>query len=301
MTRAYAVLVAALVAAFGLSVAGLLLVPSKPALPPVNELPPEDEATLPPPVSEDGHEKPGPPQPGDWLDRFREDGQSLEEYVTRCANRRGPGREVFYIQPLGDAAERHRETLELMRAYAEAFFGVPAKICAPIPMFDNGWVAARGQYNSTMIIGQLAERVPPDALVYIGITGKDLFAQGLNFVFGEGSLRLRTGIYSLVRYDTPDPALFRRRALKLMAHEVGHILSIEHCVFFKCVMQGANSLAEDDRHPMHLCPVDLRKLQWNTGFDREGRYRKLEEFYRACGLAAEADWVAARLATPGRR
>jgi archaemetzincin len=299
MRRSHVVVVATLAAAFVLFGTTLLLVPSKPRRPHASKPPTHVGADLPPPVSEDGHEKPGPPQPGDWLDRFKEDGQTLEEYVTRCANRRSPAREVFYIQPLGDAAERHRETLDLMRAYAEAFFGVPAKVCDPIPMFENGWVAGRGQYNSTMIIGQLAERLPPDALVYVGITGKDLFAPGLNFVFGEGSLRLRTGIYSLVRYDTPDPALFRRRALKLMAHEVGHILSIEHCVFYKCVMQGANSLAEDDRHPMHLCPVDQRKLQWNTGFNREVRYRKLEEFYRACGLAAEADWVAARRRSSG--
>jgi len=40
-----------------------------------------------------------------------------------------------------------------------------------------------------------------------------------------------------------------------------------HGVFFNCLMNGSNHLAESDRRPLHLCPVDLRKLQWTLGFD----------------------------------
>ncbi len=239
-----------------------------------------------------------PPRPGEWLHHFEEAGQTLDQYVAGCRNRLTLERPVFTIQPLGDAGEKYGPTLSLMREYAEAFFGVQARVANPIPMFENGYVPQRRQHNSTMIIGQLAERVPKDALVYIGITGEDLFAKGLNFVFGEGSLVNRCGVYSLHRYETEDPVLFKRRALKLMSHEVGHILSIEHCIHYKCVMQGANSLAEDDRHPMHLCPVDLEKLRWNTGFDPRERYGRLETFYRRHGLAAEAAWVADRLRGP---
>lgn len=245
-----------------------------------------------------GFERQEPPRPGEWLYTFKEDGQTFEQYAASCANRLTLERPVFYIQPLGDAGGKYGPTLALMREYAEAFFGVQAKVCGPIPMFENGYVPQRRQYNSTMLIGQLAERVPNDALVYVGITGEDLFAKGLNFVFGEGSLVNRCGIYSLVRYRTEDEALFKRRALKLMAHEVGHILSIGHCIHYKCVMQGANSLDEDDRHPMHLCPVDLEKLRWNTGFDPKERYRRLETFYRKHGLDSEADWVSERLRAP---
>lgn len=249
----------------------------------------------PEPDFEAGFEKLDPPKPGEWLAHFKEDGQTFEEYVSECANRKSPERPVFYIQPLGEAGTRYAKTLALMRDYAEAFFNVKATVCDPIPMFENGYVPQRRQYNSTMIIGQLTGRAPKDALVYIGITDHDLFSRGLNFVFGEGNLRDRTGVYSLRRYAAPDPVHFNRRALKLMAHEVGHILSIHHCIYFKCVMQGANSLDEDDRHPMHLCPVDLRKLEWNTGFDRAERYRRLQEFYAAAGMSAEAEWVAGRL------
>ncbi len=248
-----------------------------------------------PAAPEEGHEKLGPPKPGEWLYRFKEDGQTFEEYVRECVNQRCAHRTTFYLQPLGAAGERYGKTIERMREYAEAFFGVPAKVAPALPMFEDAHARERGQYLATKVIGHLAGRVPADGLVYIGITEKDLYSKGLNFVFGEGSLARRTGVYSLTRYETEDPTLFLRRALKLMAHEVGHILSIEHCIYWRCVMQGANSLAEDDAHPMHLCPVDLRKLQWNTGFDRDERYRSLLDFYGKNGLEEEAAWVAARL------
>jgi archaemetzincin len=238
-----------------------------------------------------------PPEPGDWLHHFPEPGQTAAEYRAGCANRRSEERGVFYIQPLGDAAEKHPVLLSRMRDYAEAFFGLPVRLLPAIPMFEETWVPERAQHNSTRIISRLAARAPADALVYAGFTPEDLYSQKLNFVFGEGSLANRCGIYSLHRYGTPDPALFLRRVLKLMSHEAGHILSIEHCVHYRCVMQGANSLREDDRHPLHLCPVDLEKLAWNTGVDPAARYRALLDFYRRAGLDDEAAWTFERLRT----
>ncbi len=236
----------------------------------------------------------GPPEPGDWRDRFPEPGQTVEQYRAACANRRSASRTTFYLQPLGDAAERHPALLSRMRDYAEAFFGVPARLLPAIPLFEETWVPERSQHHSTRIIGRLAARRPADALVYAGFTTADLYSQGLNYVFGEGSLANRCGVYSWHRYGTPDPALFLRRVLKLMSHEAGHILSIDHCIFYKCVMQGSNSLQEFDRHPLHLCPVDLEKLAWNTGVAPLERYRRLAGFYREAGLAEEAAWAEAR-------
>jgi hypothetical protein len=66
-------------------------------------------------------------------------------------------------------------------------------------------------------------------------------------------------------------------------------------VTYACVMQGANSLPEDDSHPMHLCPIDLQKVLWNGGQDRRERYRKLEALYLEWKLPAEAAWAAEKL------
>jgi archaemetzincin len=61
--------------------------------------------------------------------------------------------------------------------------------------------------------------------------------------------------------------LVLRRSCKVLAHESGHMFGIEHCVWYQCLMNGSSHLAEADARPLHLCLVDLRKLQWSIGFD----------------------------------
>jgi len=245
--------------------------------------------------SEDGHAKLGAPAPGKWHYRFRETAQGFEEYRADLVNWKCPHRTTFYLQPLGDTRTHYREILERMRIYSEAFFGVPAKVLEPMPIFGDTLDAKRGQYQADLLIDRLVKHCPSDALVYIGITDQDLFVPGLNFVFGLGERRLRSGIYSLVRYETDDLPRFTERSLKLLSHEAGHILSIDHCVEYSCVMQGVNSLVEQDSHPMHLCPVDLQKVLLNAGVDRTGRYRKLLPLYEQWECRDEAQWVSRRL------
>lgn len=249
--------------------------------------------------AEDGFVRLGPSKPGEWRHRFKEPFQSFESYSSGSVNRKSERRSRFYIQPLGGAEGRYAEVLGRMARFAEAYFGVSAKVLDPIPLLEEARSERRDQYDATRLIGYLSERVPDDALVFIGITEKDLYSEGLNFVFGEASLHWRCGVYSLVRYENKgDLSLFTRRSLKLLAHESGHILSIPHCVAYECVMEGANTLQEHDRQPLHLCPIDLKKVLWNTGLDRRAHYEKVLPLYREWGCDREADWVAAQLKRP---
>jgi archaemetzincin len=85
----------------------------------------------------------------------------------------------------------------------------------------------------------------------------------------------------------------------VIAHEIGHMAGIAHCIYFRCLMNGSSSLGESDRRPLHLCPIDLRKLQWLIGFDFSERYRRLRQFWRAAGDDAEAAWAESRLLAAG--
>jgi len=66
-------------------------------------------------------------------------------------------------------------------------------------------------------------------------------------------------------------------------------------------MNGANTLKEGDSHPLHCCPVDLRKLARAVNGARkqtflpQDRYMQLNEFYKAAGLEAEEAWTAQRI------
>jgi len=234
-------------------------------------------------------ERLAPPRRGEWRSLFHEKEQTFDDYVARCANRRSDARSLLVLQPLGSPE------LGRMADYAEAFFGLTVRVLPARPLFDPAHVPTRDQYNSSMVLDELAALVPSDALALLGIADRDLFARGKPYVFGEGSLERRVGVCSLARLSTSDRPLAERRALKLMTHEIGHILSIAHCVTHRCVMQGSNTLVESDGHPLYLCPADLRKLEWNTGVDRDARYRRLEAFYGRAGWTVDAAWAARQL------
>lgn len=240
-------------------------------------------------------ERLAPPRRGEWRSLFDEKPQTFEDYVGGAPNRRSDQRSFLALQPFGTSPGAIRR----MADYAEAFFGLPVRILPVRPAVDRAHVPTRDQVNSSMVLDELAELVPAGALGVLGITTHDLFARGKKFVFGEGSLERRVGVCSLARLASTDASTADRRALKLMTHEIGHILSIAHCVTHRCVMQGSNTLEESDGHPLHLCPTDLRKLEWNTGVERDARYRRLHAFYEASGWTADAAWTARQLKKSG--
>src|SRR5207248_11143050 len=123
-------------------------------------------------------------------------------------------------------------------------------------------------------------------------------------VFGEASLKDRVGVYSFARYDprffgedaSDRAALVLRRSCRVLAHETCHMFGIAHCIYFHCLMNGSNHMAESDARPMHLCPVDLRKLQASIGFDVVVRYRRLLDFHLNAVFRDEAAWLTRRIA-----
>jgi archaemetzincin len=256
---------------------------------------------------------PEKPEPGDWLDRFKEEGQTFEDYVAASPRRPTEERNKIIIQPIGEFTEREKKMLELLREYCSIVFACETtladaeKMPADAPHREREWNGRKyTQYRTGYLLDRfLRPRLPKDALCMLGVTMADLYPDdSWNYVFGQASLRERVGVYSLVRFfaqfwneeDTEERqtrALLR--SLKTLAHEVGHMFTINHCIAYQCLMNGANSLNEQDGRPIHECPVCLKKLQWNTGFDVVARYEKLQAFYATNGLKPEADWVANRL------
>ena len=79
---------------------------------------------------------------------------------------------------------------------------------------------------------------------------------------GSGCTALRYDPAFYGKPQTPDyGALVLRRSCKVLAHETAHIFGLAHCIYFSCLMNGSNHLAESDRRPLHLCPVCLRELE----------------------------------------
>jgi len=237
------------------------------------------------------------PEPGDWLYSFNESGQTLDEYKSEATNKKTPSRFRIYLLPLGEIKREKGEILENMLEYSEIFLGCEIKILDPKPLPAKTYNESRKQYNANGILDAIMPSVPKDALALAAITTEDLYVPDLNFVFGVASLTSRVGVYSLARYGFGDAnkKKFLRRSVNVMAHEMGHIFGMNHCIFYDCIMCGSNSLAETDRRSSLLCPLCIDKLEWCLGFDIMERYEKLESFYREHGLDEETEAVKNRI------
>lgn len=251
------------------------------------------------------------PKPGDWLAEHPEPGQSFDEFVREGVARPSSISNRLYLQPLGEFQRDQSPPVETLKEYAAAYFGLQVEVLSPWDFRGAGfrtrinpWTAKR-QILTTDVLTRLKTRLPKDAFCVLAITMEDLYPHpSWNFVFGQASSYHRVGVFSFARYD---PAFYGeardkdyreillRRSCKVLVHEMAHMFGLDHCIFFRCVMNGSNHLQESDARPLNLCPVDLRKLQSSIGFDVVDRYERLLHFYQKVGLKGDARWMTKRL------
>lgn len=94
----------------------------------------------------------------------------------------------------------------------------------------------------------------------LGITEVDLYAHGLNFVFGMAEAPGRAAVISLARLHSGDEMRFQARVLKEAVHELGHTLGLPHCHDPNCVMYFSNTLADTDRKGADFCAACRGRL-----------------------------------------
>ncbi|PYY02214.1 MAG: hypothetical protein DMG64_12310 [Acidobacteria bacterium] len=249
------------------------------------------------------------PGPQDWLANHPEPGQTFQQFLDSHPNRPEQIRRTIYLQPL-ERFSAPGPSLRDLKKWTEAFFAMPVHVREEIDYRTAGITSrinsssGKRQLLTADILHLLSTQLPGDAYCLLGITMQDLYPDpSWNFVFGEASLRDRVGVYSFARYDplfygedsSDRGQLILRRSCKVLAHETGHMFGIAHCIYFRCIMNGSNHLAESDARPPHLCPVDLRKLYWSISFDPISRYAHLREFCREVGFNDEAQWIDTQL------
>jgi len=226
------------------------------ARPPVDEIATIPAALLPPATPElltirhnaaairPLHSRMGTIQPGDWLEKHTELGQSFDQYLV---DHRQPLHERYttlYVQPLGETTPIQRQLLDDTAGFLGRFFGFTVTLLDTVTLDDLPDVARRAgaspsaedeQLLTTYLLDNvLKPRVPDDAVAVLGLTAKDLWAgAGWNYVFGQASLSDRIGVWSVHRFGNPEagPEAYRvclRRTLGTAAHETGHMFGMTH-------------------------------------------------------------------------
>lgn len=236
----------------------------------------------------------GIPKPGEWLAEHKESGQTFEQYKKLKPLKVTKSSDVIYIQPIGDFNEKENKILDLTVEYLSLFYGVRTEKLNPlsdkiVPKDKKRLNEMNAeQLDASYILDSIMSKVKPKrALVTMGLSAKDLYPKpSWNFVFGLATYSKGVGVTSFFRYEPnlPDYRICLRRTIKTSAHEIGHMFKLKHCIYAECVMNGVNSLSEDDQKPTTLCSICLKKMHLNFGFDMKVRFQKLLNFYHKHGL-----------------
>jgi archaemetzincin len=132
---------------------------------------------------------------------------------------------------------------------------------------DYAYNPRRGQYLASLILNAINEFAAEGKM--LGVVDIDLYAPGLNFIFGQADIKRGIAVISLCRLRqeyyglAQDKGLFSLRAMKEAIHEIGHTHGLMHCPDEGCVMHFSNSLADTDRKEDSLCQKCRSKL-WSA-------------------------------------
>lgn len=117
---------------------------------------------------------------------------------------------------------------------------------------------ARRQYRGELFVEPAREEAFDRILA---VTNHDLYANGLNFIFGLADARQKSAVISLFRLRMGvDEERFHSRAVKEAVHELGHTWGLPHCQNPRCVMHFSNSLEDTDRKGTEWCESCDKKI-----------------------------------------
>ncbi len=151
------------------------------------------------------------------------------------------------------------EDLAAIESAAAKLLGVETRRLAPLPDPVYALDPRRRQYSAVDVMRAFALAAPAGESKVLGITERDLFIPMLTFVFGQAQLNGRLALVSLARlrqefYGMPeDRTVLLRRALKEVAHELGHTAGLAHCPDRQCSMSLSTDIAQVDGKGAGYC------------------------------------------------
>jgi archaemetzincin len=162
---------------------------------------------------------------------------------------------IILIAPVGELSSALIETLsrEIKR-----IFGFATEIGALLQDLSFALDTNRNQYHSTLILGQLAAHMPPNAKRVLGIAQVDLFIPILTHVYGEAQLGGKACIVSTFRLNEGHSGMaiqkkYVDRIVKEAIHELGHTFKLRHCPDHTCIMHYCRNEQDVDRKSDQLC------------------------------------------------
>lgn len=151
---------------------------------------------------------------------------------------------VINIQPFEDFSERESAVvLDSLKKYFDNLM-----ISAPVQLPDKAYVKARNRYRADTLIAYLRDTREADT-ISVGLTHKDISTTKEDVqdwgVMGLGYRPGRACVISTFRLKKSNK---NEQLIKVVLHEIGHTLGLDHCADKSCLMrdaEGGNPLDEE--------------------------------------------------------
>ncbi|MEF8836081.1 MAG: archaemetzincin family Zn-dependent metalloprotease [Candidatus Thermoplasmatota archaeon] len=173
----------------------------------------------------------------------------------------------IHIIPIGDIPKTVLRSISegIKEVYSSILEGmeVEQRVEPPSETYDP----RREQYRAEVILQYLSSEFASKEGKVLAITSEDLYAKGLNFIFGQAQKHGKFALISLHRLrpefwgDEKKRDLFLDRAVKEAIHELGHSFGLEHCENMRCVMTFSNRIEHTDRKKAEFCEECKEKLE----------------------------------------
>ena len=170
-------------------------------------------------------------------------------------------RKIIQIQPYGQFP---KELIDEVISGIKKMYKLDVKILPVALLPDMAFYPPRNRYIADSLLIDLNSKKTNEAFKIIGLTEKDISTDIPNWgIFGYGSVDGYTCVVSSFRLKKGVGELkVIERLIKIVNHEIGHTLGLNHCPVSLCLMEdGGDSIKSVDNATGKLCAGCRKKTQ----------------------------------------
>lgn len=172
--------------------------------------------------------------------------------------------QVVAIQPLGKVRE---QDIARVKAGVTALLALTVVVLPEKPLPKSAWYKPRERYKADRLLDALEAGKPVSCDRVVGLTARDISVtndEGNDWgIFGLGQLGGDVCVVSTfrLRAGQADEKMFHARLVKVVNHELGHTLGLDHCPEKGCLMQDAGgriaTVDGESGKPCNACAARL--------------------------------------------
>ena len=165
-----------------------------------------------------------------------------------------------------EVAAPPRALVEAVTAALSRRVSVPCSIRSAPEEFQVPHIPGRNQADADRLLAAVEALEPPPGHLLVGLTAEDIGHPIFTHFFGRARHYGSAAVVSLARltpafYGLPeDLELTVRRTVREIVHEMGHLVGLEHCDDWQCIMRFASTVEAIDNRGLAFCATCATEL-----------------------------------------